>query len=256
MDPLDYIAAGGAAIAAGLVNALVGGGTLITFPTLLALGVPPVAANMTNTVALCSGYLSGAYAQRDGLRGQRARVIRLVSLAVGGGLVGALLLRITSDDALRALVPVLLGLATVLLAVQQRLRKLVGRADVAQNEPLADARWLPAAVGLVSVYGGFFGAGLGVMMLATLGIGIHMPLNKSNAIKQLLQLTINLAAAVFFVFSGKVWWSLAAAMAIGSTLGGAVGGRLVGKLDPAKFRVIVVVLGATLTIYYAYNVLF
>ena len=106
------------------------------------------------------------------------------------------------------------------------------------------------------MYGGFFGAGLGVMLLATLGIGIHLPLTASNAIKQALSLVINLTAAVFFVFSGKVWWGLAAAMAVGSTVGGAVGGRAVGKLEPAKFRVIVVALGTALTIYYAITVMF
>jgi uncharacterized membrane protein YfcA len=183
-------------------------------------------------------------------------VTRLVSVSVIGGLAGAALLLVTSDEALRTLVPVLLGLATVLLAMQQRLRRLVGRADTAADEALADAAWLPAAVGLVSVYGGFFGAGVGVMMLATLGIGIHAPLNKSNAIKQLLQLTINLAAAAFFLFSGKVWWGLVAVMAVGSTIGGAVGGRLAGQLDPAKFRMIVVAIGTVLTIYYAIRVLF
>jgi uncharacterized protein len=256
MNVIDYCAAGLAAFGAGTLNAVVGGGTLITFPTLLALGVPPVAANMTNTVALCSGYLSGSVAQIKQLKGQRARMLPLVAFSVLGGLTGAALLRVTSDDSLRTLVPVLLGLATLLLALQPRLKRMLGRDAAADGSSLPDARWLPFAIGVVAVYGGFFGAGLGVMLLATLGIGIHLPLTASNAIKQALSLVINVTAAAFFVFSGKVWWWLVLVMAIGSMLGGALGGRLVSRLDPAKFRLIVVVAGTALTIYYAIKVLF
>jgi uncharacterized protein len=256
MNVIDYCAAGLAAFGAGTLNAVVGGGTLITFPTLLALGVPPVAANMTNTVALCSGYLSGSVAQIKQLKGQRARMLPLVAFSVLGGLTGAALLRVTSDDSLRTLVPVLLGLATLLLAMQPRLKRMLGRDAAADGSTLPDAGWLPFAIGVVAVYGGFFGAGLGVMLLATLGIGIHLPLTASNAIKQALSLVINVTAAAFFVFSGKVWWWLVLVMAIGSMLGGALGGRLVSRLDPAKFRLIVVVAGTALTIYYAVKVLF
>lgn len=256
MNVIDYCAAGLAAFGAGTLNAVVGGGTLITFPTLLALGVPPVAANMTNTVALCSGYLSGSVAQIKQLKGQRTRMLPLVAFSMLGGLTGAALLRVTSDDSLRTLVPVLLGLATLLLAMQPRLKRMLGRDAAADGSSLPDARWLPFAIGVVAVYGGFFGAGLGVMLLATLGIGIHLPLTASNAIKQALSLVINVTAAAFFVFSGKVWWWLVLVMAIGSMLGGALGGRLVSRLDPAKFRLIVVVAGTALTIYYAIKVLF
>jgi uncharacterized protein len=268
----DYCLAAFAALAAGALNALVGGGTLISFPTLLALGVPPVAANMTNTVALCSGYLSGSAAQFSDLRGQRTRVLSLVSFGMAGGLAGALLLRITSDDALRMVVPVLLGAATALLALQPRLKRALGRSapsptSAATPTPAAaaaadgvspppDAPWLPFAVGVVGVYGGFFGAGLGVMLLATLGLGIHLPLTSTNAIKQVLSLTINVTAAVLFAIWGTVLWWLVLVMGLGSMVGGAVGSRFVGRLDPAKFRVIVVAVGATLTVYYAIRVLF
>jgi uncharacterized membrane protein YfcA len=251
MDWIGYVAATGAASAGGVMNAVVGGGTLVTFPTLLALGVPPVAASVTNTVALTPGYLSGAVAQRAELTGQRERMMRLVGISALGGLAGAGLLLVTSDDALRNLVPVLLGLATLLLALANRIRRAVGRADVADDAELADARWLPAVIGLVAVYGGFFGAGVGVMLLAVLSIGVHQPLNRSNAIKQAMSLVINVTAASFFVFSGKVYWGLAAVMSVGSIAGGHVGGRFVGRLDPQRFRLIVVVIGAVLTVVYA-----
>ena len=122
MDALGYVAATAAALAGGAVNALGGGGTLITFPALLGLGVPSVAANMTNTVGLCVGHVGGTWAQRDGLHGQRHRLPLLLAAGAVGGVAGALLLKFTSDDRLRTLIPVLLGVATVLLALQPRIR--------------------------------------------------------------------------------------------------------------------------------------
>lgn len=236
------------------MNALVGGGTLITFPTLVALGVPPVAANMTNTVALCPGYFGGTWAQREGLQGQRHRLPVLLTAGALGGLGGALLLRFTSDDGLRMAVPALLAAATLLLALQPKLRGWLGRHAATAERP--DAVWLAPVVGLAAVYGGFFGAGLGVMLLAVLGLGVHEPLNRSNVLKQILSLVINVVAALFFVFSGTVWWGLAGVMAVGSLLGGSLGGRLADRLNPEKFRLVVVVVGAAVAITYAVRVWF
>ena len=234
------------------MNSLVGGGTLVTFPTLIALGIPPVAANMTNTVALCPGYLGGAHAQRAGLVGQGHRLRNLVIAGSIGGLAGAVLLQFTSDDALRAIVPVLLALATTMLALQPRLRLWLGRYAAGENSP--DSPWLVPVVGLVAVYGGFFGAGVGVMLLAVLGLGVHQNLTRSNALKQVLSLTVNLVAALFFVFSGKVWWSVVAVMAGGSWIGGVAGGRLASRIDPERFRLVVVIVGAVVTVVYAARV--
>jgi uncharacterized protein len=253
VTPVDHVIAALAAAIGGAVNALVGGGTLVTFPTLLALGVPPVAANVTNTVALCPGYLSGAISQRTQLAGQRARLLRLVGVAVAGGLVGGGLLLVTSDDALRLLVPVLLAIATVMLGLSQRLKRRLGRSSGDGTATTADAAWLPAAVGVVAVYGGFFGAGLGVMLLAVLSVGVHQGLQRSNALKQVLSLVINTVAALLFAVTGPVQWGLAAVMAVGALAGGAVGGRLVGRLDPDRFRLIVVTSGALLTLVYAWR---
>lgn len=252
MDALGYVGATVAAVAGGAINALGGGGTLVTFPALLGLGVPSVAANMTNTVALSVGHVGGTWAQRDGLHGQRHRLTRLLAAGAVGGLAGALLLNRTSDERLRQIIPVLLGAATLLLALQPTLRRRLGRH--AAGEGRLDAVWLVPAVAGAAVYGGYFGAGLGVMLLAVLGLGVHEPLNRANVLKQLLALAINLVAAVFFVFTGEVWWGLAGLMAVGSLVGGVFGGLLAGRLDPDRFRVVVVAVGAVITVVYALRV--
>jgi uncharacterized membrane protein YfcA len=239
-----------AAFAAGVTNALVGGGTLITFPALLALGIPPVAASATNTVALSPGYLAGAYAQRSYLRQRDRSLVRLLIVATIGGLVGGLLLLATSNKVLSVIVPILLAMATMLLALQPRLKQRLSARRHGKDLP-AVPEWLPFAVGAVAVYGGFFGAGLGVMLLAVLGIALEGSMTEANALKQLLSLVINVAAAILFVFSGHIWWAAAAAMSIGAMLGGTVGGRLANRIDSERFRIFVVIVGATLSVVYA-----
>ena len=184
---------------------------------------------MTNTVALSVGHVGGTWAQREGLKGQGRRLPVLLTAGAVGGVCGALLLKYTSDDRLRQLIPVLLGLATILLALQPRLRVWLGRHAAAAGRP--DAAWLVPAIAVGAVYGGYFGAGLGVMMLAMLGLGVHQPLNRSNVLKQLLAFVINFVAALLFVFTGKVWWGLAGLMAAGSLLGVVlmVGGSIPGE---------------------------
>ncbi len=256
MTPLQIIFAGGGGFAAGAVNAVAGGGTLISFPILIALGLPAVSANVTNTVALSPGYLGGALAQRRALQGQSNRVRALLVAAAIGGLAGSILLLFTSDDAFRVLIPVLLFVATALLAVQDRLRGAlrIGRPTteiVDPTNPPADPRWLFAPVALVSVYGGYFGAGLGIMLLAVLGILVHDSLDRLNALKQVLAFAINATAAVFFLFSGRVYWVAALVMAITSVVGGSVGGRFAGSIQPARLRAFVVLIGFAVAIGYA-----
>jgi uncharacterized membrane protein YfcA len=248
--PLDYILAGLAAVAAGAVNALAGGGTLITFPTLVALGVPPVVANVTNTVALCPGYLGGTLAQKKDLAGQRKRLIMLVPAAALGGIIGGALLLTTGEKLFSALVPYLILLASGLLAIQDPVRKWLTRraaqnGGAGSNERLA---WLP--VGLASIYGGYFGAGLSVIVLAVLGLTLDDTLTRLNALKQAISLSVNVAAALFFVFSGKVIWSLALVMAVGALLGGALGGRLASRVKPSMLRWIVVTIGVVIGVVY------
>jgi hypothetical protein len=246
----DHALAALAAAGAGAVNAIAGGGTLISFPALVALGAGRVDANITNTVALCTGYFGGAVAQRDELRGERTRVARL-SVAGGlGGLTGSILLVVTGEAAFRQLVPWLILLACALLGGQQWIRRAlrIGAADAAGRHHSS-----PVTLGatyLVSIYGGYFGAGLGIMLLAVLGLLFADPLPRLNALKQALALVINVVAAVFFAFSGHVLWTVALVMAPASLLGGVVGGKLVGRIKPAALRVVVVTYGTVLALWY------
>ena len=216
--------AGLAAAAAGLVNALAGGGTLISFPALIALGVPDVAANITNTVALCPGYLGGALAQREDLRGQQRRLWLLVPAGIIGGIAGSFFLLFASEQVFHILVPFLILAAAVLLAVQDRVRDWILKQS--HKDPGKEDRRAVLPVGLAAVYGGYFGAGMSVIVLAVLGLFLDDTLPRLNALKQCISLSVNVAAAVFFLFSGLIIWPLALVMATGALAGGAVGGRI------------------------------
>jgi uncharacterized protein len=250
LDGLELALAGLAAVGAGIVNALAGGGTLITFPTLVALGVPAVAANVTNTVALCPGYLGATLAQAKDLRGQKGRMRLLLPAGVIGGVLGGVLLVKTSEAAFRTLVPFLILLASALLAVQDPLRTwLTGRAGHAGTGAIA-GRWVWLPIGLAAVYGGYFGAGLSVIVLAVLGLLLNDNLTRLNALKQSISFSANIAAAVYFVFSGATIWSAALVMAVGALVGGTLGGRLAGRIKPELLRVTVVVLGVVVGVIY------
>jgi uncharacterized membrane protein YfcA len=247
---LEYLLIALASVAAGAVNALAGGGTLITFPMLTLVGIPALAANVTNTVALCPGYLGATIAQSNDLLGQEERLWLCLPAGVIGGILGGVLLLHTGEHAFRAMVPFLILLATALLAVQEPLRAwLVRRAEHASGRAASD-KWAVASVGLAAIYGGYFGAGLSVIVLATLGLTIDDSLTRLNALKQAIALCINVAAAVFFLFSGQVVWLAAIVMAAGALLGGVLGGRLAGRIQPAMLRRIVVAVGLVVAIIY------
>jgi uncharacterized membrane protein YfcA len=247
--PIELVAATLAAVAAGAVNALAGGGTLITFPALTALGLPAVAANVTNTVAVAPGHLGATLAQKRDLAGQRARVLRLVPAALAGGLAGGLLLLFTTERVFRHLVPWLILLASTLLAVQEPLRawllRRLGGGTHPSHELLA-----VVPVFAASVYGGYFGAGLSVIVLAALGLLVDDSLTRLNAAKQAVGFAANTAAAALFLFSGQVHWTYAAVMAFGAIGGGAIGGRLAGRVRPATLRAVVVSVGLVVGIAY------
>jgi len=234
--------AGLAAVAAGLINALAGGGTLVSFPTLLAMGISPVAANVTNTVALCPGYLGGALAQREDLRGQGHRLRILVPAGIIGGIAGGALLLFIDEQIFRMLVPFLILFAALILAVQDRVKAwIASHAPGKTNATPAGRAALP--VGLAAVYGGYFGPGLSVIVLAILGLFIDDTLTRLNALKQVISLAANVAAAVFFLFSGIVIWPLALVMAAGALIGGAAGGTVAGRIDPGRLRWTIVAIG-------------
>jgi uncharacterized membrane protein YfcA len=250
LDLLSFIIVGFSAIAGGAVNALAGGGTLITFPVLMAVGVPAVPANITNTVALCPGYLGGTLAQLRDLRGHKRHLWLLAPAGVLGGIAGGILLLNTGETMFRALVPYLILLATGLLAVQDRLRTWLLARAVRNGTGTPHEAITVLPVFLASIYGGFFGAGLSVIVLAVLGLVLEDTLTRLNALKQIISFCVNLAAAVFFLFSGQIIWSATLVMMVGAVVGGALGGRLAGRIKPATLRRIVVTVGVIIGIIY------
>lgn len=250
MASIDLLWLALAAVAAGLVNALAGGGTLITFPVLIAVGVPNVAASITNTVALCPGYFGATLAQRADLKGQGRRLRWLVPASIVGGVLGGLLLLGTGEKVFKSLVPFLILMASALMAVQDPLRAwLQRRAKERGHSGMPEgAATLPVA--LAAVYGGYFGAGLSVIVLATLGLVLDDNLTRLNALKQAISLSVNVAAAIFFLFTGQVVWLAAGVMAIGALAGGALGGRLAGRIKPQTLRYMVIAIGVVVAVIY------
>jgi uncharacterized membrane protein YfcA len=217
---------------------------------LTAVGVPPVAANVTNTVALCPGYLGATFAQRKELKGQGRRLWTLLPTSALCGIAGGVLLLHTSDHAFRKLVPYLILLAVALLFFQDRLRNWVmSRARAAEAKPLHEA-WAILPVIPAAVYGGYFGAGVSVMVLAVLGLVLEDSLTRLNALKQGISFGVNISAAIFFVFSGQVLWTTALVMATGALAGGAAGGRLAGRIKPPTLRWAVVAIGLAVAFVY------
>jgi uncharacterized protein len=233
-----------AAVGAGIANALAGGGTFITFPTLTAVGLSPTVANITNTVALSPGYLGGTLAQRADLEGQRRRAWIFVAVGALGGVIGGALLLLTREKVFATLVPFLILGATILLAMQERLQRWVTRRTASRPPTGREVEpWAIALAFVASIYGGYFGAGLGIVLLAVLGLGVRDSLTRVNALKQSTSFSVNVSAALFFVFSGKVAWAAAVVMAFGALGGGVLGGRLAGRVREETLRRIVVGVG-------------
>jgi uncharacterized membrane protein YfcA len=249
LTPIQYGFLALAAVAAGLINALAGGGSLITFPTLMAVGIPPVMANVTNTVALCPGYLGATLAQKKDLHGQQKRIQLLLPSAVIGGIIGGILLLNSSDQVFDRLIPFLILLAAALLAFQDTLRSWLQRRQGDKKGNIPEI-WAVLPIALASIYGGYFGAGLGVIELAILGLFLKDNLTRLNALKQLLSLVVNVAASWFFLFSNQVYWSAAIVVAIGSLIGGLLGGKLARIISPSYLRQTVVILSIIIAIVY------
>ena len=212
-----------------------------------AVGVPAVRANATNTVSLCPGYVGGTYAQRADLEGLAGHVRPQLIVAAIGGLVGSVLLVITSESVFRAIVPYLILAAALLLLFQNRLRAWTMRRHHT-GEPRRTVEI--AAIGATAVYGGYFGAGLGIMLMAVMGLFSDLPFTRLNAVKQLLSFAVNICAASFLVFSGKVEWTLVAVMAPAALIGGHLGGRFAGSVSPTKLRYAVIVFAFAVSIVY------
>lgn len=250
MPIMSYILAALAAIAAGMINALAGGGTLITFPVLMAIGLPAISANVTNTVALCPGYLGGTLAQSNDLKDQKKRLWVVLPAGILGGLVGGILLLKTGEKLFTDLVPFLILLASSLLAIQNPVRKWLTQRQEEGKARTGSGSWTFLPIFLAAIYGGYFGAGLSVIILAVLGLILNDSLTRLNALKQGIAFVTNVAAALFFVFSGKVDWIVAIVMAVGALLGGALGGKLASRIKPATLRWVVVLIGFTVGMIY------
>lgn len=237
----EIVAIACAGLAAGSINTVVGSGTLITFPVLLAFGYAPVTANVSNTIGLVPGSVSGAIGYRRELAGQRGRAVRLGSMSVAGGITGAVLLLMLPASAFKAIVPVFIAIALVLTLVQPRLAAwLVKREiDFERRGNLA----MPLAVYLTGVYGGYFGAAQGILLLAILGVALAQDLQRTNALKNVLAGLVNGVAGVYFIFAAHVDWGPAAIIAVASILGAQLGSRFGRRLPPAGLRALIVVVG-------------
>lgn len=232
-------------LAAGAVNTIVGAGSLITFPLLLALGYPPVVANVSNTVGLIPGSVSGAFGYHRELEGQRPRLLRLCAAGGLGGLSGGLILLAMPEAVFEGVVPFLIALACVLVLLQPAVaRRLEMRAAGRDKEPKPDVGLgLLLGVYLSGIYGGYFGAAQGVLLLGLLGIGLNEHLQRINAGKNVIAATINFAAAVLFVLVADVSWKVALLLGTGSVIGGQIGARVGRRLRPAVLRAAVLAVG-------------
>jgi uncharacterized membrane protein YfcA len=230
-----------AAVAAGGINAVVGSGSLITFPTLLAFGFPAVIANVSNNVGLVPGNLSGSFGYRRELAGQRGRLLWLSAFAAAGSLAGAILLLWLPASAFTLIVPVLILIACVLVLIQPRLSTWV--ATRRESRDGARSPVLATGVLLSGAYGGYFGAAQGVLLIGLLGSFLDRDLQRVNGAKNVLVTIVNATAALVFVVLADVNWVVAALIAVGSTAGGLLGARLGRRLPPLALRIFVVAIG-------------
>ncbi|MFF7731496.1 TSUP family transporter [Streptomyces sp. NPDC007984] len=246
MTPWEMAAVLAAGTGAGAVNAVVGSGTLITFPVLLATGMPPVTATVSNGLGLVPGSLTAIVGYREELRGQRRRVLLLGTGAVLGGLVGAVLLLTLPASAFERIVPVLVGLALVLVACQPWIAKRVRRRRERDNGPVRrdGGPLLFAGLTLASVYGGYFSAAQGIIYVSLMGMLLDETLQRLNAVKNVLAAVVNTVAAVLFLFFAHFDWTAVLLIAAGSALGGLIGARTGRRFSPAVLRTLIVSVGA------------
>ena len=231
-----------AGVGAGTINAIVGSGTLITFPVLLALGLPPVTANVSNTLGLVPGSVSGVIGYRRELAGQGRRLRRLGTASLFGGLLGAVLLVKLPSAAFDTIVPVLILLALVLVVIQPRVARAVAARRREDGDPDGGLLLL-TGVFLTGIYGGYFGAAQGVLLIALMGMLLQDDMQRINAVKNGLALIVNAVAAVFFLFTSVIDWTAVLLIAAGSVVGGQVGAKVGRRLPAPVLRAVIVVVG-------------
>lgn len=243
MSSGEIVAIAVAGLAAGAINTLVGSGTLITFPVLLAFGYAPVTANVSNTIGLVPGSVSGAIGYRRELAGQRGRVLRLGVMSLAGGITGAVLLLVLPASAFKAIVPVFIALALVLTVLQPRLARWLSehKIDLERRGSVL----VSIAVYLTGVYGGYFGAAQGILLLGILGVALAQDLQRTNALKNVLAGLVNGVAGLYFVFAAHVAWGPAAIIAATAIVGAQLGARYGRRLPPDALRAVIVVVGVS-----------
>lgn len=242
MTPLEALLVFVAGIWAGAINTLVGSGSLVTFPVLLAVGYPPLTANVSNNLGLVPGAVSGAYGYRRELRGQRGRLLRFAPASALGGLAGAVLLLALPSSFFDAIVPAFVAMGVVLVVLQPRINRWLARHRDADTHQHGGAPAL-LATGVTGAYGGYFGAAQGVLLLAILGIAIDDDLQRVNALKVVLAGLVNFVAAVVFVLAAHIAWGAAALIAVGSAIGGQLGARVGRRLPAPALRAAIVLVG-------------
>ncbi|SFC74956.1 hypothetical protein SAMN05216344_1393 [Polaromonas sp. OV174] len=258
MTPLDILLIGAGGFAAGAVNAIAGGGTFFSFPAMLAVGLPPVAANASNSVALWPGSLSSAWAYRLELSRYKRYLLPMGLASLIGGAVGGMLLLAAGDARFAALIPWLLAFATLLFAFSpqlsaalKRVRPAAEKIAQAQHDAGSPIGW--AVQLLVSIYGGFFGAGMGILMMASLAIGGHEDVQHINALKNLMSALIYSVTVMTFIVAGAVSWQHTLVMLLTASLGGYWGASMARKIQGPWLRRMVIAVGGALTLYYFYK---
>jgi uncharacterized membrane protein YfcA len=240
VNGLEALAVTAAGMAAGGVNAIAGSGSLITFPTLLAVGFPAVTANVSNNIGLVPGSISGVYSYRDELAGQGRRARRVAVGSALGSVVGAVLLLKLPSDVFDAVVPILVIGAALLMLFQPRITARVRKSRETHSETTAAIFCFMAGI-----YGGYFGAAQGIILLGTLGVLLPDELRRTNALKNVLALTVNAVAAALFLFSGHVAWEVVLLIAAGSVVGANLGARIGKRVPVPALRAFIVILGLT-----------
>jgi uncharacterized membrane protein YfcA len=238
---LQAVAVMAAGLAAGAVNAVIGSGSLITFPTLLAVGYSPIVANVSNNIGLVPGSATGIYGFRRELEGQGKRARTLAVGSASGSAIGAVLLLTLPSTVFDKVVPVLVLTACVLMAIQPRLTRWVASR---KPEGARDVGLAPIAIAFVTgIYGGYFGAAQGIILIAMLAVFVPDRLTRSNALKNVLAGTVNTVAAVLFILFADVAWLAVALVAAGAIVGGALGAVVGRRIPPIVLRVLVIALG-------------
>jgi uncharacterized membrane protein YfcA len=248
MDWLEAVGLLAAALAAGAVNAVAGGGSLISFPALLIAGYPAKTANVTNTVALWPGYVGGSLGYRQELRTQRRRVVMLLVPCILGAIAGAAILLSTSEDAFEVVVPFLVLFATGLMAFQNPLTNFAAAHRLVARDQDHVPVVLQATTFLLAIYGAYFGAGLGILTLAVFAVLIPDDLQHLNALKGMTSLIINAVAVIYFALFGPVEWGPVAVMAVGALAGGYFGAGFARQLGQERLRTAVVTLGIVISV--------